>query len=100
MPKYVVLANWTDEGVRTAEESIARSENIHRLAEQLGGRIELLLWTQGRYDLASIIDMPDDEAAAALALKIGASGTARTETLRGFTADEFGRIFERFERAS
>ena len=92
MSKYVVLANWTDQGVKSARESVQRSDEVRQLAEQLGGKMDLLFWTQGRYDLVGIVDMPSDEAFAALALQTGATGTARTESLRAFTADEFSGI--------
>lgn len=95
MPKYVVLVNWTDQGAKSARETVQRANGVRQLAEQLGGGMDLLLWTQGRYDLVGVMDMPSDEALAVLALQIGASGATRTETLRGFTADEMSGILER-----
>lgn len=95
MPKYVVLVNWTDQGAKSARETVQRANGVRQLAEQLGGGMDLLLWTQGRYDLVGVMDMPSDEALAVLALQIGASGATRTETLRGFTADEMNGILER-----
>jgi uncharacterized protein with GYD domain len=58
----------------------------------MGGRVEQLLWTLGRYDLVGVYDMPSDEAVAALALKVGAGGAIRTECLRAFTTDEVSGI--------
>ena len=88
MPKYVVLINWTEKGVQAAKDTTARAEQARQLAEQMGGSVEQLLWTLGRYDLVGVYDMPSDEAIAALALKVAAGGAVRTECLRAFTADE------------
>lgn len=46
----------------------------------------------GQYDAFAIAEVPDDETVAKLALAIGAMGTVRTETLRGFTEDEYRKI--------
>lgn len=95
MPRYVVLVNWTEQGARTFDETVQRAERVGQLAEKLGGRMDVLLWTQGRYDLVAIMDMPSDEDCAALALQVGATGAVRTETLRAFTADEISGIIDR-----
>lgn len=92
MAKYVLLATWTDQGVKAAGESVQRSEKVRQFTEQLGGRMEFLLWTQGRYDLVGVVDMPSNEAFATLALQIASTGAVRTESLRAFTAEEFTGI--------
>ena len=94
MPKYVVLVNWTEQGAKAARETVQRAERVGQLAEQLGGRMELLLWTLGRYDLVGVIDMPSDEAFAALGLQVGMTGATRTESLRAFTAEEVTGILQ------
>jgi uncharacterized protein with GYD domain len=95
MPKYVVLVNWTDQGLKSVRETVQRAEDVRQLTERFGGTMEQLLWTQGRYDLVGIVDMPDDETFAALGLQIGVMGAVRTESLRAFTADEMSGIIER-----
>lgn len=95
MPKYVVLVNWTDQGMKNVRETVQRAEGVRQLTEQFGGTMDILLWTQGRHDLVAIIDMPDDESFAALGLQIGMAGAVRTESLRAFTADEMNNILER-----
>ncbi|HEV2074571.1 MAG TPA: GYD domain-containing protein [Thermomicrobiales bacterium] len=90
-----MLATWIGQGIKTARKTMEDAEGVRKLAEQFGGKKDLLLWTQGRYDLVGVMDIPSDEALAVLALQIGASGATRTETLRGFTADEMSGILER-----
>ena len=55
MAKYVILINWTEQGARSVTETTQRAEQVTQMIEQMGGRVETLLWTHGRYDLVGII---------------------------------------------
>ncbi len=92
MPRYVILINWTEQGARSVTETTHRADQVRQMIEQMGGRMETLLWTQGRYDLVGIIEAPDEETAAAIGLRAGMAGAVRTETLRAYDADEMSRI--------
>ncbi len=46
----------------------------------------------GHYDLVSVVEAPDDETMAKIALSLGSQGNIRTETLRAFTEDEYREI--------
>src|SRR5215213_1230599 len=91
-PKYVILINWTEQGAQSITETTQRAEQVQQMVAQLGGRMDTLLWTQGRYDLVGIMEAPDEETAAAVGLRVGMKGAVRTETLRAFDAEEMGRI--------
>ena len=92
MAKYVILVNWTEQGVANAKDTVSRAEQARALANQHGSDFDLFLWTLGRYDLIAVLDAPDDETAAALTMAVGGQGSIRTETLRAFTADEVAGI--------
>ena len=92
MPRYVILINWTEQGARSVTETTQRAEHVRQMIEQMGGRLETLYWTQGRYDLVGVIQAPDEETAAAVGLRVGMAGAVRTETLRAYDAEEMGRI--------
>ncbi len=92
MAKYVGLVSWTDQGIRQVKDTLQRAEQVRQLSEQMGGRMETLYWTLGRYDLVAAFEAPDDETATAIMLRIGSAGNVRTETLRAFDAEEMGRI--------
>ncbi len=92
MPRYVILINWTEQGVRTVAETTQRADQVRQMIEQLGGRLETLYWTPGRYDLVGVVEAPDEETGAAIGLRAGMAGAVRTETLRAFDAEEMGRI--------
>ena len=92
MVAYVVLANFTDQGIRNAKESPKRAEAFKAMAKTFGVTVKELVWTQGRYDVVTIVDAPDESAAMSLSLSLGALGNVRTETLRAFSAAEMTKI--------
>lgn len=92
MAKYVILVNWTDQGVKTAADTVSRSDQVREMGASLGATIETILWTMGRYDIVVVAEAPDNAAAARFAAKVSALGNVRTETLPAFTADEVAKI--------
>lgn len=92
MPKYVMLATWTEQGAAGAGDTVERGDRFREYADRLGGRVTELLWTLGRYDIVAIFEAPDDETAAAIAMQDQLPGNVRTETLRAFTGDEVTAI--------
>jgi uncharacterized protein with GYD domain len=92
MVTYVVLANFTDQGIRKAKESPKRAEAFRQLAKTLGVTVRDIFWTQGRYDIVTIVEAPDESSAMTLNLSLGALGNVRTETLRAFSAADMTTI--------
>src|SRR3954453_2332226 len=85
MPKYLIQSKYTREGVEgvRSKGGTARREAIAEMARTLGGELESYYFGFGDYDVHAILDLPDDEAAAAVALAVDAAGgaTARTTVL-------------------
>jgi uncharacterized protein with GYD domain len=92
---YVILVNWTDQGIRNFKDTVDRAGAVADLMEKLGGRMKDLYWTLGAYDVVALMEAPDDETATSIALAISAQGNVRTSTLRAFTRDEMGAIVEK-----
>ena len=95
MATYVVLMNWTDQGVRTFESSPTRADAGAEEMEKLGVTLKDIYWTVGQHDLVLICEAPDDESMTASLLRLGAAGNVRTTTLRAFTRPEFDQVAER-----
>ena len=85
MVTYVVLANFTDQGIRSAKDSPKRAEAFKQMAKTFGVTVKEIFWTQGRYDVVTVLDAPDELSAMALSLNLGALGNVRTESLRAFS---------------
>jgi uncharacterized protein with GYD domain len=92
MVTYVVLAKFTDQGIKNAKDSPKRAEAFKQMAKKAGVTVKEMVWTQGRYDIVTIVEAPDELSATALNLSIGALGNIRTESLRAFSAAEMVTI--------
>lgn len=88
MPSYVMLAKFTDQGIRNIKDSPKRQEAFRNLCEKAGVKVKDVYRTMGRYDLAAVLEAPDDVVLSALMYSVGAMGNIRTETLRAFTRQE------------
>jgi uncharacterized protein with GYD domain len=92
MSTYIVLGNFTDQGIRAVKDTTKRAKAIKEAAAKFGASVKNLYWTLGRYDVVTIVDAPDDESIAALLFSIGSLGNVRTQSLKAFEADEIERI--------
>ena len=92
MGTYVVLATFTDQGIKTAKDSPKRAEAFKQMAKTFGVTVKDIFWTQGRYDIVAITDAPDELTATALNLSLGSLGNIRTESLRAFSAEDMTKI--------
>jgi len=92
MPTYVVLMNWTDQGVKDLRGSPTRADEGREEMAKLGVTVKEIFWTVGPYDLVQICDAPDEESMTIALLRIGAAGNVRTTTLRAFTRGDFDRL--------
>jgi uncharacterized protein with GYD domain len=94
MLTYVVLYNFTDQGAKNVKGTVehvraARTENERRGFKTLG-----VYWTQGPYDLISVVEAPDEQAMLAGLLNIAAAGNVRSTSLRAFTEGEIETILK------
>ena len=92
MPSYLSLLNWTEQGARDIKQSPERLDAAKEAIQAAGGRMIFFYMTMGEYDIATLIEAPNDEAAASMLLALGAQGSIRTKTMRAFTEDEFRSI--------
>lgn len=95
MPYYVLLVNWTDQGIRNVKGTVERTDDVAKLAEKHGGRLVQSYWTVGPYDLVAIGEAPDDESASAFALELASVGNVRTTTMRAYDREEMSGIIQR-----
>ncbi len=92
MPVYVTLLKWTDQGRMKAKDLPARYADGQQRIKAAGGK-EIGTWvTMGQYDMVSVVEAPDDETIAKIAIAIAGRGNATTETLRSFTMDEVAKL--------
>lgn len=94
MPTYVLLWNWTDQGVKTAKESVKRYDIAVEEFKKLGVTVKDNYWTMGAYDGLTILEAPDEATMSRAALWLGRLGNVRTVTARAYTKGEISKILE------
>jgi uncharacterized protein with GYD domain len=90
MPKYLVQASYTSEGVKGLhkEGGSSRRAAIEKLLGSLGGKLEAFYFAFGDTDVYLIVDLPDHVSAAAVGLVTNASGTVNVKTTVLLTPEE------------
>jgi uncharacterized protein with GYD domain len=92
MVKYVILLNWTEQGVANVKGTVSRYHAAKEMLESQGGSFDAVAWTAGPYDLVAIVSAPDDETAAAFNLTLAQAGNLKTLTMRAFGQAEMESI--------
>ncbi len=95
MQTYILLVNFTDQGMRKIKDTIGRADAFEVMAKKSGATIKVLCWTIGRYDVVAVFEAPDDESATALAFSASSLGNVRSEILRAFSFEEMGKILDK-----
>ena len=90
MPKFLIEATYTQDGVKGVqrEGGSGRRDAVAQVAESVGGRLESFYFAFGDRDAYVIVDLPDNESAAAVALTVNAAGGASVKTIVLLTAEE------------
>jgi uncharacterized protein with GYD domain len=94
MAKYVVLINFTDQGIRTITESVRRARNTSGTFERFGVKRLQQYWTMGSHDLVTVMEAPDDETMMRAMLAVGQLGNVRTNTLKAYDATEMEKVIQ------
>lgn len=88
MATYVALLKFTEQGRQNITD-IRGLDAAKQAVQEMGMQWKGWYLTFGQYDAVAIIEAPDDESVAKLALAQATSGGIISETLRAFTEDEF-----------
>jgi uncharacterized protein with GYD domain len=92
VPTYVLLANWTEQGIRGVKESPRRLDTAKKALKDMGGEFKSVFLTLGDYDLVVIYEAPDDAVAARFNLQLGMLGNIRTRTMKAFPEAAYREI--------
>jgi len=97
MPKYLLEASYTAEGLKGLQKDKAsgRRDAVSQAVETLGGKLDAFYFAFGADDVVAITDMPDNASAAGLALAVSASGLVRTRTTPLLTVEEADQALQK-----
>ena len=90
MPKYLLQANYTAQGLQglLKEGGSSRRRVFEEMASEQGGSLESFYYAFGGSDLYLTFDLPDAATAAAISLNIGVGGALDVNTVQLITAEE------------
>lgn len=94
MPKYLISAAYTAEGLRGLQKDKAsgRRRAVSAAIESLGGKLEAIYFALGEDDVYIIVDLPDNAAAARYGIAVSGMGSAHTKTVVLLTPEEVDTV--------
>jgi uncharacterized protein with GYD domain len=97
MAKYLWQANYVGEGLKglLKEGGSSRRAVVEKIIDSMGGKLEAFYYSFGETDVYTIVDMPDNVSAAALALAIAASGAVTLKTTVLMTPEEIDKAVKK-----
>ena len=94
MPTYLVLVNFTDQGVRGVKEIPNRQDKSRETAKKFGVERKQVWMTFGPYDFVHLYEAPNDEAMAKFVMTLGSFGNIRTTVMRAWDESSTSRSYE------
>lgn len=96
MPKYMVQASYTAEGIQGLMKDTAsgRKAAVQAAVKALGGKVDAFYYAFGADDAVIILDLPDNITAAAVGLTTSGSGSVRVRTTPLLSVEEVDKALE------
>jgi uncharacterized protein with GYD domain len=93
MPKYLCQASYTPDGVigLMKDTATGRRNAVKAAVKSVGGKLETLYFSFGADDVILIADLPDNIAAARLAVTVAASGLVSMMTTPLLSVEEMDK---------
>jgi uncharacterized protein with GYD domain len=95
MPRYVVLYKFTDQGLKKIKDTVSRAAAVRKANEARGFKVIGTYWTEGHYDIVSIIESPDEASMMSGLFNIAQAGNVHSETLRAYNEAEMKKALGR-----
>ena len=97
MASYVMLFHFTHQGLEHVKQSPDRVDALKKTFNQYGAKIKDFYALLGQYDSLFIVEAPNDETVAKLALYVAEQGNVRIETHRAFSEAEFRKLLSELD---
>jgi uncharacterized protein with GYD domain len=92
MATYILLATYTEQGIKGIKDTVKRTDAVRDLAKKAGLTMKESYWTLGAYDVVALFEAPDDETMTAFSLSVAKLGNVKTQTLRAFSSKDMAGI--------
>ena len=97
MATYILLASYTEQGIKGIKDTVNRTDAVKDLAKKSGLTMKESYWTLGAYDVVAVFEAPDDETMTGFSLSIAKLGNVKTQTLRAFSSKEMTGILGKMQ---
>jgi uncharacterized protein with GYD domain len=88
MSVYLLLTTLTDAGRKALQEDPEILKEINKETELMGVKVLTQYALLGQYDFVNIVEAPNNEVVAKLAIRLSAKGTTQTLTLAAISIDD------------
>lgn len=92
MPTYVVLSKLTEKGRSEIETTSDRLDRLTPVAQKYGVKVLANAITMGEFDVVTVMEATDDATIAKVIGTVLSRGYVTTQTMRGFSVEEFREI--------
>ncbi|MEX1181106.1 MAG: GYD domain-containing protein [Cucumibacter sp.] len=92
MARYIVLMNWTEQGIKTVKDSPKRLKKAREMGKKYGVTIDEFYLTIGAHDMVVLMTARDDTGMAKFLLAQGMGGNIRTVSLKAFEESAYRKI--------
>jgi uncharacterized protein with GYD domain len=95
MATYILLATYTEQGIKGIKDTVKRTDAVKELAKKAGCTMKESFWTLGQFDVVAVFEAPNDETMTAFSLSVAKMGNVRTQTLRAFSGPEMNTVLSK-----
>jgi len=95
MATFIILANYTEQGLPEIKDTLRRTETFKETAAKFSVTVKDIYWTLGQFDMLATVEGPDDVSVTSLTLALNVQGKLHTQTVRAFQEEEMRLILDK-----
>ena len=92
MATFIVLIDFTDQGIRNFKGTTERADSFIEMANSVGVTVKETYWTMGAHDAVLILDAADETSVASVLISLASKGNVKPHTLRAFNRQEIEAV--------
>lgn len=100
MRTFIILASFTEQGLRKLQDTTERVRAFRELAAKNGVVVKEIFWTRGAFDLVTVLEAPDETNVTALMVTVDSRGNVKTQSLRAFPVEVMEEMLAKVQKAS
>jgi uncharacterized protein with GYD domain len=89
---FITTLHFTEQGIKAVRDTCERAAAFKAAAERMGVKVAGQYWTLGAFDGLIVLEAPDEKAATAALLHLGALGNLRTQTALAYDPAEMQKV--------